>query len=382
MDNAPPWLADEPELLKLLHAVLDRLDQQPGEHRQNRLHFSAEKSLPSLKKQDAAADQLWHFVQALQQQGVLAISHNKRNDYDAEWKNARLSFLPQTESTLRHWLKRLHEESSIQSWRNTVQLHAAAFPGGIEPLLKRRLTITGYSDAEIVTSLARIGSMRDPLTLRQLSCCIFHGDSKRLDDREDLIRALFPQMQIKPRPLVVAVHLPVECRGVLFIENQDNYAAAITGEYAAARNLALVYAAGFRGGAVRSREPGTTQLHYAGEVGDREMFEAWWFNRAATALAPLYFYGDLDFSGMAILASLRDRFGDVTAWQTGYAPLLQQLQQGNGHIPDISRKQQFDPGTTGCTYADTVLLPAIRSLGFMDQEMPLVTEQPHFWNAP
>lgn len=371
MDSAPPWLDEEPELLTLLHAVIDRFDQQPGELRQQPLYFSTEKYLPTLRKQNSAADQLWRFVLDLQQRELLTIRGGKRGAYDAEWKNSRLGFLLPAETILRQWLHRPAGETVIANWRHVVQQHSQAFPGDLQTLLKRRLTLTGFSDTEIITALSQINTLDDQLTLRQLSACIFRGDSKLLDDREELIRALFPQRHIKPRPLVVAVHLPTACRGVLFIENQDNYVAAITDNAVTTNSYALIYAAGFRGSAERIREHGTTVLHYAGQTGDQELFEAWWFNRDATPPGPLYFFGDLDFSGMAILANLRNRFGEVTAWETGYAPLLAQLQKGGGHVPDSSRKQQSDPGTTGCIYADTILLPAIRQFGFIDQEISL-----------
>ncbi|WP_127476298.1 hypothetical protein [Sulfurivermis fontis] len=366
---APPWLNDEDELRALLGRVLDRFDQQPGAERQQRTYLAAEKHLPTLARGDADADQLWRFVRTLESWGVCTVVPNKRRGpYDPEWSDARLAFAPQAEDTLRAWLDRPREEPAIRAWRAAVAQHAAAFPGGIEPLLKRRIAIPGWSDDEVVTALARSGTFRAPLTLRQLSARIFRGDSKRLDEREDLIRALFPQLPLKPRPLVVAVYLPETCRGVLFIENQDSYAAALAGAWPATADLALVYAAGFRGGAERIRERGAALLHYAGSDRDSGTFEAWWFDGAATP-GPLHFFGDLDFAGMAILAALRQRFGAVNAWQPGYAALLERLHAGHGHAAlDADKQLQTDPGRTGCPYADEILLPAARRLGFVDQE--------------
>ncbi len=369
MIPAPPWLADEPELHELLGAVLDRFDQRPGESRQQRLHFGAEKSLPSLKRLDGEADQLWRFVHELQRLGILTVRPGKRGPYDADWKGAKLAFAPDCEAPLRGWLDRPREAPVIQAWREAVKERAEAFPAGIETLLKRRFAVPGFSDAEVVTAFARIGRIAEPLTLRQLSALLFRGDSKRLDGREELIRALFPDFPLKPRPLVIAVHLPALWHGVLFIENQDTYAAAVAGEYPAAHELALVYGAGFRGGAERIREPGSVLLHYSGE-GARAEFEAWWFDHRP-APGSLHFFGDLDFAGFSILVALRQRFGEVGAWEPGYAPLLERLQAGHGHTPEAADKQQqTDPVRTGCPYADDTLLPAIRRLGFIDQESP------------
>ena len=364
----PPWMNDEPGILKLLGAVLDRLDQQPGDTRQRNLTFGVEKQLPLLGRLDGGADQIWHFLRHLETLGVCAIRAGRRGPYDAEWRNARLAFPPECEATLRDWLDRPREESAIRAWRAEVEAQASAFPGGIESLSRRRLAVPGHGDAEAVAALARLGSLDRPLTLRQMSALIFRGDSKRLDDREDLVRALFPNLRIKPRPLVLAVHLPEDCRGVLFIENQDSYASAVAGDYSAARDLALIYAAGFRSGAERVRDRGAVLPHYSGAIVRLEAFEVWWFENAAPP-GPLHFFGDLDFSGMGILAALRERFGDVTAWRPGYEALLERLRAGSGHAPDAADKErQIDPGRTGCDYADTVLLPAARELGFIDQE--------------
>ncbi len=371
MDAAPPWLADEPELHELLTKVLDRFDQQPGEERRQRLYFAAEQHLPPLKRLDAEADQLWRFVLELQRRGVLTVDAGRRGPYDAAWEGARLAFLPDCEGILRTWFGRPPEEPAIRVWRAAVQELAAAFQGGIDALLKRRITVTGFSDREVVEAFARIGVITESLTLRQLSALLFRGDSKRLDGREELVRALFPEFPIKPRPLVIAIHLPNPWRGVLFIENQDTYAAAVAGEYPDAHELALVYGAGFRGGAERIRQPGSALLHYSGE-GNHAEFEAWWLDRRP-APGPLHFFGDLDFAGMSILASLRQRFGEVDAWEPGYASLLEQLQDGLGHSPDAaSKEQQCDPGRTGCSHADNTLLPAMRQMGFIDQETPAV----------
>jgi len=366
----PPWLIDEPELQTLLNAVLDRFDKQPGETRQQRLPFSAEEHLPSLKRLDAEADQLWQLVQKLQQHDILSIKEDKkRGPYDADWKGARLAFATDAEETLRTWLQRPREEPATDRWRSVVKQHADAFPGDIEALLKRRINLPGWDDEQTVMAFSQIASIDIPMTLRQLSARLFAGDSKRLDDKEELIRTLFPELKLKPRPLVIAVHLPGECHGVLFIENQDTYVAAVSGAYRQAQNLALVYAAGFRGGAERIRDREAALLHYSGSQGQSSHFEAWWYNSEAEPPGPLYFFGDLDFSGMAILSALRQRFGNVTAWEHGYSSLLEKLHSGLGHHPEAANKhQQCDPGITGCPYTDKILLPAARRLGFIDQE--------------
>jgi hypothetical protein len=86
---------------------------------------------------------------------------------------------------------------------------------------------------------------------------------------------------------------------------------------------------------------------------------------------PCWFWGDLDFSGMRILAAVRRPFPTVSAWMPGYQPMHHALMRGHGHRPESAGKEaQKDLDRTGCPYADSVLLPAIRDEGrFLDQEV-------------
>jgi len=233
------------------------------------------------------------------------------------------------------------------------------------PLLARRISLFGRSDHEVVAAFATLGSVQRPATLRQLSTRTFWGHSKILDGRAELLATLFPNLPVRERPIVVAVHVPTSIEGVLFIENQDNYSAVIDGEPDASRNLAAVYLSGFRGTATRIRNRHGAHLHFGGPgIERREAIAKWWFNESE--LAPLYFWGDLDFSSMQMLKSLRQRFGNVEAWRPGYEPMLAELTATSGN--NVRDYGQVDPGVTGCAFADEILLPAVRALGWWDQE--------------
>ncbi len=74
-------------------------------------------------------------------------------------------------------------------------------------------------------------------------------------------------------------------------------------------------------------------------------------------------------AGIQILKSLRSRFDDLHAWQPGYAPMLAHLKEFGGYgVAAADGRGQLDPVQTGCAYADSVLLPAIREHGQLDQE--------------
>lgn len=420
--TAPVWLAHEPAIRSLLAAVVDRFDEQPSEQRVRAIVLPVARHLPALQKNDAAADQAWAFIEELQDLGVLSIRTGRRGAYDAPWDGAKLAFAPASEGLLRRWLDRPRSASALQRWRVAVASRADQFPGGSAPLLARRIHVAGRSPEEVISGLASLSRIDQPATLRQLSTYAFWGDSKVLDDRGELVAALFPQLSLRERPLVVAVHLPERIDGVLFIENQDTYTAALTGEPAESKQHALVYMAGFRGAALRIRSRDGACLHFSGSgvANGAEQFERWWFDPAGTWGSaepadivrglPLAFWGDLDFAGLQILKSLRERFGEVVAWRPGYEPMLRDLRclgrsldsslertleqdreqaregtqepiqeqtlepvsvptpEGAGERVGELAQGQVDPGWTGCPYADNELLPAVRRLGFWHQE--------------
>jgi hypothetical protein len=366
----PLWLDEEAEIRALLGAALDRFDRQRGADRQRRIHLAALGHLPSLERADAAADHTWALVQDLERRGVLAIRRTARGPYDVDWLAAKIAFSPEAEATLREWLGRDWSAPAKLIWREAIEKHAKSFQDAGAALLPQRIAIENRSALEIVAALAGAAKLTAPMTLRQLSATVFWGNSKILDDRGELVAALLPHLQIRDRTLVMAVHLPSDCRGVLFIENQDTYTTAAAGTPLEARELALVFAAGFRGSAARARSRSGCLVHYAGP-GRHELaarFDAWWYD-AGAALGPCWFWGDLDFAGMQILKSLRDRFDGLDAWPPGYESMLVQLQTRGGYgarIDDV--KGQVDPILTGCPYADSALLPAIRRYGQLDQE--------------
>jgi hypothetical protein len=368
--DRPLWLDEEAEISALLHAALDRFDRQRGVDRQRRITLAVRDHLPSLARADSAADQTWSLVQELARRGVLAIREAVRSPYDVAWRGAKVTFASEIEETLRVWLRRDWTEPAAMIWRRAIERHAAKFHDSGAALLSQRIVIENRSADDVVAALAAAADIQVPMTLRQLSATVFWGDSKILDERGELVAALLPHLMIRDRALVIAVHLPERCKGVLFIENQDTYTAAATGSHTEALKFALVYAAGFRGTAARVRNRSGAQLHYAGP-GLRELasrFDAWWYD-GETGFGPAWFWGDLDFAGMQILKSLRRRFENLEAWPVGYEPLRAQLEVGGGHATRANdSKGQIDPILTGCAYADSELLPAIRRHGRRDQE--------------
>lgn len=158
---------------------------------------------------------------------------------------------------------------------------------------------------------------------------------------------------------------------VLFIENAVTFERMADHHQADWENALLVFAAGFRGSAGRMRAQRGSRLYFrtGGQsgVGLRCAIEAWLYGRSDL---PVHFFGDLDFSGLQILASLREGFPGAQAWRPGYSALAALLQQGKGHSPSAADKDgQTEPLPCGCSYSDGVLLPLLLKTGrFIDQE--------------
>lgn len=374
--NTPPWLQDQPGIDALLHKVLDKLDKNPAATPGFTLN---QKLLPGLFDQDEQADLIWDLLQTLfdqnnpNQAAIFSYRENtKRNPLDAEYTDARIRFIADAEQQLRHWLNRPAQESELQQWKNAVEQNKTEFPGDVSRLSARNIAVNGKTSEDIINGFKTIKKYLDQtLTLRSLSARCFWQDSKFLDGKEEIVKLLYPEIIIKARPVLVSVHLPETIEGILFIENQDSYTQAMAGVPAIVAGLALVYSAGFKASAQRIREPEGVSLHFTehSHQPTKEQFSQWWTEHSDNHW-PVYFWGDLDYSGMDILANLKQRFDSIVAWQQGYQPMLELLLAGAGHDAHCTGKQQQkDPLKTGCHFADIKLLPVLRKYQrFVDQE--------------
>jgi len=376
MTTPPAWLNDAAEITELCNQFIDRLNKQPALARQRPVGITLnEKTIPGLFKQGEVADHLWDLIKSLEEDHrVFHIRKKKQKDpFAPEYTQARLTLRSEGEDILRSWLQRAKGLSPLQAWRKTVTASQHCFPGKTEKLSAHRIAVQGMEGEAILDAFACLADYQQAgLSLRQLSSRCFCGDSKFFDNREELIRELYPDLHIMPRPVMVNIFIPETVYGILFIENQDSYTSAIAGNPAICKDRVLVSVAGFKGSAARIRQPDGVSLHYHCESNNamQKKLEAWWFAQQ-TSDWPVFFWGDLDYSGMGILKALKQRFDEVCAWAQGYEPMLQLLQQQKGHQPAMADKQaQQDPGITGCEFADKILLPAIRQeKKFVDQEM-------------
>lgn len=376
--NAPLWLSSS-AVHQLLGSVVDKLDAADAQgkalSRAIRLDI---KTFPALFGADFEADKerFWEYLEQMAAWGWFRIRHDRMQRGQAKYEcNPRIEVL--NETAVRASVGRpTRVPSANEVWRDAVYSGLNAPEAVREDVARSRIDIPGRSSAEIVARLNLLSNVKDePLLLREASARLFWGLSKVLDTRSSLVAALlgadecpFPEM-----PVQLQVFLPTAgFQGVLFIENQATFEQATRDSSGRFADLALVFASGFKGSAKRLRSDGGASVYFAanGTLNgpDTTKFLSWL--QGATTL-PSWFWGDLDYSGMQILASLRASFQHLDAWEPGYAPMLVALCNGHGHEPESAGKQLQRPVcATGSQYADEHLIPTLVRTGrCVDQEL-------------
>jgi hypothetical protein len=284
---------------------------------------------------------------------------------DIVWSNAM-------EDRVRLTLSRPRKVSSYAAqWYALVDAQNLPLPeAALIKLGATPIQITGRPVEEVLARLLSIRTLAgEPLLLREVSSRVFWGLSKLLDGRGEAVAALLgaEECPFPEQPIVLNVHLARTPTSFLFVENHVSFERLK--QRGDRPETALIFSSGFRGAAARLRKSGGCSVYYSrGSAADAmRMFEIMLFSNADI---PVFFWGDLDYSGMAILASLRSIFPSAQSWRPGYEPMLKRLVDGDGHSPAESGKErQRVIDRTGCTYADAVLIPALKSQGrFVDQE--------------
>ena len=375
-ETRPRWLDEEPMIMQLLDTFITKAEN--GTKPSLKL---TKKTVPELFNfQTEDVKYLWALVKALDKEfHIISIRLTRDRPGQEPYENAQVYFNPDKEDLVRDWLNRPAIDPYALVWQNTVAKLASKFEDGGQTLSETLFRAGDIGAEVIVKGFSRIGDeLQRPISLRQLSARCFWGDSKFLDHREDLVRAIFPSSSynLAPRPILMAVHLSDRIERVLFVENQDTFLALIKRDVP---GLTLVYSGGFRGSASRIRNAGNVAFSYhsdSHETEALETFEDWWFNPDLESHIKPRFWGDMDFAGFSILRALREVFPHTEAWKAGYLPMLDRIRDGKGHnYTAAGKERQKDPDEIGCDFADLELLPEIRrSRQFLDQEAILMSE--------
>lgn len=367
---------------RVIGKLLDQLDALPAEDRARdagaRLDIRLAPEIYT-SRIPGDADLAWEALKEAERFGWIKIRTGKvRGPGYAEYEcNPRITINAASEAIIRQALNRPVPVSANESWAAAVERSYHGAPEQKMLLASQSpIRIDGRSmDAvagqfNLLPELAGTG-----MFVREASSRMFWGLSKILDNRFALLVGLTGNEQpFLEAPIQLQLHCTAALpEGVLIIENLTVFEAAKHGRYPQASRLALVYGAGFKGSARRLRTKEGSSLYFSldtmktsGSLPDQ--LTEWLYRKPD--LWPVFFWGDLDYSGMGILRELRHSFPEIAAWEDGYAGMLCALERGVGHSPEEARKAgQVDPGNTGCMYADEILLPAIRKHGaFIDQE--------------
>lgn len=381
MTQQPLWV-DAKETQALLNRLVDRLDS--AENRGSAKAQSVllgEKLWPELfnAPYESLKEDLWgHLVEMCRWGWLLVKPESALRSRSGYAQSVRLTIAD--ESAVRLATRRPERLKTLaERWRDAVFQRLNAADNVKAAVSEYCIDMPDHPMEAVVARLNQMATLKgQPLLLREVSAQLFWGMSKVLDKRQGLVAALLglDECPFPEAPVQLQVHIPEGLRGgVLFIENLTSFERAVRAGGPAFSGLTLVYASGFKGSAQRLRTEAGCSLYYSrsGVRAGREVeaFEDWLFGKRSDALVPTYFWGDLDFSGMRILAAMRSSFPELRAWESGYAPMLEELVAGRGHSPEASEKSgQRALSSTGCGYADRELVPALHRWGtYVDQEL-------------
>lgn len=379
MTTKPLWLIAD-GIRELLNLLVDRLDsaEQRGSATSQSVALT-EKAWPTLHGApfESRKEELWEHVIEMCHWGWLQVKPvNALKSTSGYAAAPRVTVL--NETAVRQAVNRPERiKSSVERWRNAVDTGLDASDAVKRVVGEFCIDMPDHSMDEVVQQLNGLPTFSDQqMLLREVSAQLFWGMSKVLDKRQGLVAGLLgmDECPFPESPIQLQVYLPTGgYSGVLFVENLMTFEQACRAAEKSFAGFALVYASGFKGSAKRLRVAGGCSLYYAGNgaLGGeiKLLFEKWLFGNADTA-NPVHFWGDLDFAGMRILTAMRSTFPCLTAWEPGYALMLQELLAGRGHSPEAAEKAgQRLIEKTGCLYADHHLIPALKTKGrFVDQE--------------
>lgn len=380
----PDWIPT-PALSALLNTLLDRIEDHPFEDRRRDLVLPlTPQSWPAFFKIDLPAERAYQwqlFEQLLTLPGFELKLDERRiaRDLDLMERRPKLVISPAAEAFMREATgrQRSDRDAWIARWREVVMQRIG--PGELaQRLATHPIVVLSHPAVEVLERFVGLKELTaESLMLHEAASRQFWGMSKLLNSQQEAIALLagVPECPFPNRPVQLIVQALTDQLDapILFVENGATFESLATGRMPEARGHILIYASGYKASARRIRSRAGSSLYFSpqvceGNAGLPDAIMAWLYSVDATR--PVYFWGDLDYAGMAILKELRVVFANARAWQPGYNRLLDCLSTEESHTPEEAAKSgQIDPGLTGCMYADNVLLPAIRKkVRFVDQE--------------
>jgi hypothetical protein len=357
--------------------VIDRLDAQPAAERTHFIRINLDATIAPeihLAESLAARAVAWASIDGIVAEWAALDYRKHRKHGSREEREPYLDFRwsDAVEDLIRERLRRPRKTASYtMQWRTFLAQANLPLPeGALAKLAAAPIEINGRSVEDVFSRFLSIRDLaQQSLLLREVASRVFWGLSKILDGRADAVAALLgcDECPFPEQPIVLNVHAIAGPTAFLFIENHVAFERLKNRDDLS--DTALIYSSGFRAAAARLRKAGGCSAYYSRHSSPEAVaaFERVLFS---TTDFPVFFWGDLDYSGMAILGSLRATFPSAQAWRSGYDPMLARLISGDGHSPAESGKErQRIVEQTGCAYADEHLIPALKTYqNFVDQE--------------
>ncbi|MDY0051908.1 MAG: hypothetical protein RBR65_05135 [Aliarcobacter sp.] len=358
------------DISKVLNKILNKLDKIAVGDRANRLTLVInEGNFPSLYEPQEINDdiELENNINLLIKEKIFDLQQNKKSEcLPLCDKKAKLIFNYDSENILRTFYNR---EIKVDDWADILENY---FPKDSELycLLKNNLfKIEGKSNNEIIEKLSIwINQDKKSNSQRQESARCFWGLSKIFDKRDEFNN----YFALESMSITLLIHPKSNSiKDILFIENLDTFHSVIESTNSIFDDFVLIYSAGYKLGAKRIRNRNGSKMFFTDDCifskETKEEFISWFYFEKGMNINT-FFWGDLDYSGIDILASLKTNFSNLRAWEEAYSKMLDALDFG--HPPIMAKKEnQREPRVTGCNYADNILLPALKEKKlFLDQE--------------
>jgi len=375
-------LLDSLVIAEISARLLDIADRRRPDDRVRDVMFRiTPQTAPALYEQESFEDRelSWNMLVSLESAQLVRISYPKKARTLSAILEAKpqIRLLPEGERVIReHFGRPLPGASYATRWRDAV-LGMPTTPGGdLEPLSRCPIEVGGRTLEEVLNGVGSLLAMPGGLYPREASARAFWGMSKLLDSdiRLAAVNAARGELGgLSPSPILLNVSVPTSGlpSGILFIENEVTYHRAVDARLLVGDGqLAIVWTAGFKGSSTRLRQPEHIRIH--GSMTSSRQGLLWVEQQLAESDGEgWWFFGDLDYAGLAILGQLRTTYPRLEAWAQGYRVLLEGLNAGAGHLPDETGKErQRDVGPVGCRYADSELRTGIARTGrFVDQEI-------------
>lgn len=361
---------------KVLNDILNQLDKKPFSQRTNNINIAInEKNFKELYEpsEELNDEYLEKDIENLVKEGLFSFSKNTKSFLPLIERNVKLVFNKDFENIIREFYNR---NKIVNTWENAL-LKFDFDIELLEILKKSPILIPTKSHTEVLERFnIWVNSSLKSNSIRQESARCFWGISKVFDKKYELCN----YFNLIEKPILLQIHTKSNnSKKVLFIENLETYISCIESKNILLNDFVLIYSSGYKASAKRVRQEDGSKIFFSNtdlfDDKEKKKFLLWFYSND-NEKKEVYFWGDLDYSGLSILASLKKNFTNLKAWESPYSLMAKELENDNGHAYEMAEKQnQKKIDITGCEYSDEVLIPLLnKTKMFLDQEFLVIDD--------